>query len=402
LTADNFYLGAEGSGSLNVSSYGTVSNRFGFLAYGAESQASATVVGGEARWTNTAALTVGYLGRASMFINDGGYVSSADGFLAFGEGSVANVTVSGPGSLWSMSGQLAMGGNPTSGVTGGGGTLRIEDGGTVSVARETVLFPEGALHLDGGTLDTAAVMFQGGGLFNWTSGTLHVDAFHGHLTNRAGILAPGDSAGDTTILGNYTQQSGGTLEIEIGGVGMGSQYDFVNVNGNALLDGQLDLKLINHFMPGPSQTYTIFNAGSLQGFFDNAGNGQRVTTLDGRGSFLINYGLASPFNPNQIVLSAFRESAGLAGDYNEDGTVNAADYVVWRNNVGRPNSLPNDHTPGVGDDDYQRWTLNFGLTAGSGAHNSQAVPEPAAVFLLAMSLGCSTARRWVVCESGAS
>ena len=30
------------------------------------------------------------------------------------------------------------------------------------------------------------------------------------------------------------------------------------------------------------------------------------------------------------------------GDYNDDGTVNAADYVVWRKNEGTMNVLPND------------------------------------------------------------
>ena len=43
------------------------------------------------------------------------------------------------------------------------------------------------------------------------------------------------------------------------------------------------------------------------------------------------------------------------GDYNSNGIVDAADYVVWRDNIGNGFSLPNDDSPGVGHDDYTRW-----------------------------------------------
>jgi Concanavalin A-like lectin/glucanases superfamily len=73
------------------------------------------------------------------------------------------------------------------------------------------------------------------------------------------------------------------------------------------------------------------------------------------------------------------------GDYNEDGTVNAADYTVWRNNLGGLTSLPNDDTPGVGPDDYDRWKSHFGESMGSGsgaASSAGAVPEPSGIVIL--------------------
>jgi hypothetical protein len=71
----------------------------------------------------------------------------------------------------------------------------------------------------------------------------------------------------------------------------------------------------------------------------------------------------------------------LAGDYNEDGSVDAADYVVWRNNLGG-NTLPNETvTPGVVDqDDYTEWRSHF-QSAALGAAGGGAVPEPAGVLL---------------------
>jgi len=54
-------------------------------------------------------------------------------------------------------------------------------------------------------------------------------------------------------------------------------------------------------------------------------------------------------------------SSGLPGDYNGSGLVDAADYVVWRNNLGSSVVLFNDITPGiVTQADYDVWKANFG------------------------------------------
>jgi hypothetical protein len=53
----------------------------------------------------------------------------------------------------------------------------------------------------------------------------------------------------------------------------------------------------------------------------------------------------------------------LPGDFNNNGIVDAADHVLWRN--GGP--LQNDPTPGVQPDDYNIWRANFGRTAGVGS-----------------------------------
>jgi hypothetical protein len=83
----------------------------------------------------------------------------------------------------------------------------------------------------------------------------------------------------------------------------------------------------------------------------------------------------------------------LPGDYNDDGTVDAADYVVWRKSFGTSNPLPNEtESPGAVDAaDFDAWRANFGATAGSGAAistvaSSAAVPEPASSLLLLMAL----------------
>ena len=77
------------------------------------------------------------------------------------------------------------------------------------------------------------------------------------------------------------------------------------------------------------------------------------------------------------------------GDYNRDGTVDAADYVVWRRGLGTTYTQT----------DYDAWRANFGQTIGSGGALpsaeplSIAAPEPATLTLLIMAMVVHYARR---------
>ena len=83
----------------------------------------------------------------------------------------------------------------------------------------------------------------------------------------------------------------------------------------------------------------------------------------------------------------------LSGDYNDDGVVNAADYVLFRNNQGTMNVLANDPIGGeIGAAHYNQWVDNFGNTLGSGS--SGTIPEPTTLLmLLATSLATLVVRR---------
>jgi hypothetical protein len=77
----------------------------------------------------------------------------------------------------------------------------------------------------------------------------------------------------------------------------------------------------------------------------------------------------------------------IEGDYNGNGVVDAADYVVWRNTLGQTGSnlAADGYNDGVIDDlDYYIWRSNFGKTAagGTGTGIAAAVPEPACFLLL--------------------
>ena len=76
--------------------------------------------------------------------------------------------------------------------------------------------------------------------------------------------------------------------------------------------------------------------------------------------------LGMPFSGLAPDLGAFE--SGIFGDYNSDGVVNAADYTVWRDNIGG-GFMPPDH--GV-------WKGHYGEGAASGL----SVPEPTVTYIL--------------------
>ena len=381
-----------GHGTLNISDGGRVEST-GDSALGDFNGVGTVNVDGDLSiWrVNSGRLDVGFDGTGTLNITAGGRVSTTDAVIGLRVGSVGDVMVSGAdlngvSSTWDIDGRLGVGGDPVSGANGGTGTLRINPGGTVSIAQDTVIFDGDHLQLAGGTLSTTAISFNGGSFFSWTSGTLHVGVYNGSISvPSGGNLAPGNSIGQTVITGNYEQIAGGTLEIEIGDP---ISADLVNTVGTASLAGNLQLKLLDGFIPSPSSSYTIFRSIGISDAFANVANGQRLVTADGLGSFFVHYGAASSFEPTQIVLSNFL--AALPGDYNQNGTVDAADYTVWRNNLGSGTALPNDDTPGVDANDYTRWKTHFGegsagSGAGSGSGATAAVPEPATFSLVALS-----------------
>ena len=92
-------------------------------------------------------------------------------------------------------------------------------------------------------------------------------------------------------------------------------------------------------------------------------------------------------------------SIGLNGDYNDDGVVDAADYVMWRKLEGTSTVMPNDPNPlPIDNDQFVTWRGSFGETGGgsggSGDGMNGTVPEPAAVVsvLLAVVLAFPSGR----------
>jgi hypothetical protein len=99
-------------------------------------------------------------------------------------------------------------------------------------------------------------------------------------------------------------------------------------------------------------------------------------------------------------IDAGSPALGVAGDYNNNGTVDAADYVAWRKNLNKAGPLLNDITPGVTAADFNVWRTNFGntLPAGSGAVSASEVPEPPTIVALLSLIAIFSCRRISLAE----
>lgn len=92
----------------------------------------------------------------------------------------------------------------------------------------------------------------------------------------------------------------------------------------------------------------------------------------------------------------------VEGDYNLNGVVDAADYVVWRKTLGEiGDGLVADASENsvIDTDDFDAWRNNFGAAGlsfapASGTVVSAAIPEPTSVVLTLLATGVVIVSRW--------
>ncbi len=84
------------------------------------------------------------------------------------------------------------------------------------------------------------------------------------------------------------------------------------------------------------------------------------------------------------------------GDYNDDGSVDAADYVVWRKAQGQPaiffSGADGDGSGLVNEADYNLWRSRFGGPTETAA-GVASVPEPATTWMTLAALFAGFLRR---------
>jgi T5SS/PEP-CTERM-associated repeat protein len=332
--------------------------------------ASSVVITGEGTRLETDGLffVVGNVRPGSLDIEAGAVVErTGDVFVAASNTAPGDLTILGSGSRLDVEGDFYLSGGRLNGQVfsfTSVGMLNIQEGAVVDVAGTMEPFPSGQINLQGGSLIADEITLQSGGQFNFTAGRLAVDNFVGNLLNNGGTLAPGGSPGITDVSG-LLDQNDGTLEIEIfaGGATPMPGVDFDQVlAGSVQLDGALQIIADEGYQPALGDTFQIIDA---------------ATSLSGQFASVLGADLGGGLVFDVIVDALARnvtleviQSATLDGDYNNDGRVDAADYVVWRKTDGTPAG-------------YNAWRTNFGNTLGSGSAvaANEIVPEPASVVL---------------------
>lgn len=131
-----------------------------------------------------------------------------------------------------------------------------------------------------------------------------------------GDLRPGNSPANVMYAGSVEIGASATSHFEIGGILAGSQYDRLTIAGSIILDGRLDIALINSFLPGAGQQFTLIDnlgSGDFQGNYLNLAEGTSFTS--GGQLWTISY---HGGDGNNLVLTAVPEPAtwallGLSG-----------------------------------------------------------------------------------------
>ncbi len=114
-----------------------------------------------------------------------------------------------------------------------------------------------------GSLTTTDLDVDGGRFGG--SGTINAQRFNA----KGGLIGPGNSPGIMEVAGDYNHFAPAVLEIEIGGLIAGLDYDRLVVGGDANLSGgTLQVLLLDDFSPLLDQTFDILTAETITGAFD--------------------------------------------------------------------------------------------------------------------------------------
>jgi hypothetical protein len=227
---------------------------------------------------------------------------------------------------------------------GGPATLRVVGGNSIIIAN-------GDLQMNPALVATSSTLIEE--ITGSTQTTIKV-ARDANITN--GALK--------VVLNGYTPVSGNTWTIIEAGADLTA--------GKAAVDAMVaagGYPALTHAAPG--------SIGTLVGTFASTDFSQ--APLSAGLSWQVQY-------VGKTVQLKVVGAPGVPGDYNGNGVVDAADYVVWRKGGPLQNEVVTIGS--VTPEDYTAWRARFGKTSGSGSSLAAqaAVPEPTTGLLLAVSM----------------
>lgn len=434
VTANLFDVGLSGFGRLEVLQGGVVNaSQVGQLRIAANNTSTGIVIvdgPGSLLHTNLS-LTLGTSptsgGSALLRIANGATVNSTGGSMQISplgrlelDGGLLSVnqllnngTVIGSGEVFTQSTSSSLGGRWQADfgdrlrITGSTSTFQnhgiiAAEGGEIEIVRAVTNFSSGSeepeITLRDGTvrvgspaatvpqLNNSAVLASIGGendfyghIMNGENGRIAVTnnsvmIFHDDVEASAGtiVVFPGSKG---IFLEDLIMDEDAVLLADIAGTDDDTGFGRIEVIGTADIAGPVDVALAASYAPAAGDTFPLVKAGNVVG----APSVGDAPGLPANLSWLVES------DEHNVVLSVV---PALAGDYNANGTVDSADYVMWRetrNQAGFGLVADGNHDGAVDDADLGVWRANFGATvaaAGGTLDTTAAVPEPCAAVLL--------------------
>jgi hypothetical protein len=283
-------------------------------------------------------------------------------------------------------------------LTTGGGTVTVHRSGELKNLGGQVTFlgeltVNGGKYLESGAATRsfepgAEVRVQNGGQAAFVADLLLDQG------QTLGVHGPGAIV---SVGGDLTLGADSTLAFSFDSL-VASEAKIVLQTGEAQLAGQLVLDAPGVSGLGIGSSFPLVAAASFSGSLS-------LATMPALPS-----GLNWRLEEQQGVLSAVvTDQTTLAGDYNHDGVVDAADYTVWRDTLGSSslNDADGNGDGTVDSGDYLVWRQNYGKTQSAsvpvtGDLDATVAPEPATftLFLAVILLVLGSSRKNLEMFSG--
>ena len=158
----------------------------------------------------------------------------------------------------------------------------------------------GTIRADGPFAHAEDALIQGVATVEFASGTL----------THAGDTGPGLSPGVLNWTGTFNPQPTATFTVDIagsGGAGATNGHDQLVVTSSAALDGQIQVNLLDSFVPTQGQQFEVLTASSVSGAFTNPNTNDQIYAGNGV-AFTVKY------ESDKVVLEADLLEADIALD----------------------------------------------------------------------------------------
>jgi autotransporter-associated beta strand protein len=229
------------------------------------------------------------------------------------------------------------------------------------------------------------------GTFQFLGGKLQAQTVIGNLSHAAGSVVVGGAAAPSTISGNF-QQTGGDLTAILNAAVVipGSSGPPTTIPTLATVGGVSNIagKLIVQFdpmtyFPVGSTLNVLMAMGGVQGTFSQL----ELLSVPSGSQWSVGY------TASAVTLSRIANSFNSA-DFDANGVVDGADFMIWQRNAGKLTSLGDANGDGlVNASDLSVLKSQFGKAPSAGGIASE-VPEPGAGALMALaSLTVALTRR---------
>jgi len=232
--------------------------------------------------------------------------------------------------------------------------------------------------------------------------TSSVAVFLGSVTGAGGT----DGGGDIFFEGDLRPDSGPTgvvlnnnvnfglsslIDLQIAGLTPGVDFDQLVIGGRLTLGGELDVELLEDFLPQAGQSFHLISAaGGISGAFASV----ELPTLADSLSWRLDV------TANDMTLRVLGPAINT-GDFDADGDADGADFLTWQRYFGQTTGAHRSQGDGNGDGavdalDLAIWTSVVGAVQAAPAASS--IPEPANATLVAIAVASRLTRRRPRCS----